>query len=82
MPILFFRPWGVALVVLPTYMYTVRRKSCKGKMYGFDMHPSKRGGSQECPNCGACKESVEHVLSECASYDSQRQLFWTIYVHV
>ena len=28
-------------------------------------------GSQECPNCGACKESVEHVLFECASYDSQ-----------
>ena len=21
-----------------------------------------RGGSQECPNCRACKESVEHVL--------------------
>ena len=25
-----------------------------------------------CPNCGACKESVGHVLFECASYDSQR----------
>ena len=24
---------------------------------------------------GACKESVEHVLFECASYDSQRQNF-------
>ena len=36
-------------------------------------------GSQECPNCGACKESVEHVLFECASYDSQRPNFWTIY---
>ena len=23
---------------------------------------AKRGGSQECPNCGAWKESVEHVL--------------------
>ena len=34
-----------------------------------------RGGSQECPNCGACKESVEHVLFECPSYDSQRQSF-------
>ena len=33
------------------------------------------GGSQECPNCGACMESVEHVLFECASYDSQRQNF-------
>ena len=36
---------------------------------------AKRGGSQECPKCGACKESVEHVLLECASYDSQRQHF-------
>ena len=25
-----------------------------------------------CPSCGACKESVEHVLFEYASYDSQR----------
>ena len=32
------------------------------------------GGSQECPNCGACKESVEHVVFECASYDSQRKI--------
>ena len=30
------------------------------------------GGSQECPNCYACKESIEHVLFECASYDFQR----------
>ena len=37
---------------------------------------AKEGGSQECPNCGACKESVEHVLFECASYDSQRQNFF------
>ena len=28
------------------------------------------GGSQECPNCGACEESVEHVLFAYASYDS------------
>ena len=28
--------------------------------------------SQVCPNCGACKESVEHVHFECTSYDSQR----------
>ena len=33
------------------------------------------GGSQECRNCEACKESVEHVLFECALYDSQRQNF-------
>ena len=37
---------------------------------------SNRGGLQECPNCGACKESVEHVLFECSSYDSQRQTFF------
>ena len=29
-----------------------------------------RDGSQECPDSGASKESVEHVLFECASYDS------------
>ena len=29
-------------------------------------------GSQECPNCGAYKESIEHVLFEYVSYDSQR----------
>ena len=28
---------------------------------------AKRSGSQECPNIGACMESVEHVLFECAS---------------
>ena len=33
---------------------------------------AKRGGSQECPNCWSCKESVEHVLFECASHDSQK----------
>ena len=32
----------------------------------------KVGGSQERPNCGACKELVEHVFFECASYDFQR----------
>ena len=35
--------------------------------------PAKRGGSQECRNCRHYKESVEHVLFECASYDSQKQ---------
>ena len=34
------------------------------------------GGYQECPKCGACKESVEHVLLECASYDTQRENFF------
>ena len=32
----------------------------------------RRMGSQECPNCGPCKESVEHVIFECESYDSQK----------
>ena len=32
---------------------------------------AKGGGSRECPTW-ACKESVEHVLFECSSYDSQR----------
>ena len=32
--------------------------------------------SQECPNCRACKESVEHVIFECASYDSQKLDFF------
>ena len=34
--------------------------------------------SQECPNRGACMESVEYVLPKCASYDSERLDFWTI----
>ena len=33
-------------------------------------------GSQECPNCRACKESIEHFLFECVLYDSQRLDFW------
>ena len=37
-----------------------------------DSRHDKGGGSQECPNYGACKELVEHVLSESATYDSQR----------
>ena len=39
---------------------------------------AKGGGSQECPTYGACKESVERLLLECASYDSQSQIFLTI----
>ena len=52
-------------------------KFCSGTHGLFeelDRH-TNRGGSQECPNCGACKESVEHVLFECTSYDSQCQKF-------
>ena len=36
----------------------------------------KGGGSQECPNCMACKESFEHLLFKCASYDFQRLDFF------
>ena len=35
---------------------------------------AKMGGSQECPNCGACKESVEHAVFKCASCDSKRKI--------
>ena len=43
------------------------------------------GGSQECPNCGACKESVEHTLCSvymCSLYDSQLQIFLDYWRHV
>ena len=36
-----------------------------------------RGKSQECPNGGALKELVEHVLFECVSYDFQKQKFFS-----
>ena len=29
------------------------------------------------PNCAICNKSVEHVLFEFASFDSQRRIFWT-----
>ena len=43
----------------------------------LDRH-AKRGGSQKCPNCEACKESSEHVFFECASFDSQKPNFWFV----
>ena len=36
---------------------------------------SNKGGSKVCPHCGACKESVEHVVFECTSYESQIKEF-------
>ena len=36
---------------------------------------ANKGGLHECPNCGACKESVEHVLFGYRLYDTQRQNF-------
>ena len=50
-------------------------KFCSGTHWLFEelgQHVG-RDGSQECPNYVAIKESVEHVLVEYASYDSQRQ---------
>ena len=40
---------------------------------------AKGGGSQKCPNCEACKESVEHLLFECAVYHmiTRDKMFWT-----
>ena len=50
--------------------------STHGLFEEFSTHDNS-GGSQDCDDCGACKQLVEHVLVECASYDSQRQIFWT-----
>ena len=41
----------------------------------LDRH-AKRGRSQEYPHCGACKQPVQHVFLECASYDHQEQTFF------
>ena len=59
---------------LPSRLFFKFRSGTQGLFEELGRH-AKGGGSQECPNCGACKESVEHVLFECGSYDSQRQNF-------
>ena len=59
----------------PSRLFFKFRSGTHGLFEELGRH-AKRDGSQECPNCGACKESVEHVLFECASYDSQRQIFF------
>ena len=48
-------------------------KFCSGTQELFQelCRHNKGGEPQECSNCGACKESVEHAFSECASYDFQ-----------
>ena len=42
---------------------------------------AKGDGSQECPNCGSCKESAKHVLFdshvEHVRFDSQKHFFVT-----
>ena len=52
----------------PTYRFCL--KFCSGTQGLFEElgRHAKAVGSQECPNCGACKESVEHVCFECAPY--------------
>ena len=37
----------------------------------------KKGGFQECPNCGVCKESFEHVFFEHAIVPRD-EIAWTI----
>ena len=58
----------------PSRLFFKFRSGTHGLFEELGRHAS-RGGSQECPNCGACKESVEHVLFECKSYDFQRHVF-------
>ena len=53
-------------------------RSCPDGIFEEVGTHAKRSGSQEFPNCGAYKESVEHVIFVCASYDSQRQFFFGI----
>ena len=54
-------------------------KFCSGTHGLFDElgRLANRGGSQQCPNCGAYKELVEHFLFARTSYDSQRKFSWT-----
>ena len=45
-------------------------------LMNFNLFFSTHGLFEEWPNCGACKESVKHALSECTSYNSQTQNFF------
>ena len=58
----------------PSRLFFKFRSGTHGLFEELGRHAG-RDGSQECPNCGASKESVEHVLFECPSYNSQRQSF-------
>ena len=62
---------NLKLKLFGTHSLKSRNFASKLNVY-FCFIPHIRCGSQECPNCGGCKELVEHVLFECASYDSQR----------
>ena len=46
------------------------RSGARGLFEELDRH-TKEGGFPECPDCGACKVFVEHVLFDCTSYDSR-----------
>ena len=48
----------------PSRLFFKFRPGTHGLFEELGRHAS-RGGSQEWPNCGACKESVKHVLFEC-----------------
>ena len=52
------------------------RSNTRGLFMELGRHV-KGGRSLECRNCRASKESVERVLFECTSYDSQRLDFKT-----
>ena len=58
----------------PSRLFFKFRSGTHGLFEELGRH-ARGGGSQECPNCEVSKESVEHVLFECASYDSQRLTF-------
>ena len=60
---------------VPSRLFLKFRSSTHGLFEELGRH-DKGDGSQECPNYGACKESVQHVVFECASYDSQRLGFF------
>ena len=60
----------------PSGMFLNFRLGTHGLFEELGRH-AKGDRSQECPDCGAYKESVEHVLFQCASSDSQRLVFWT-----
>ena len=58
----------------PSRLFLKFRSGTHGLFEELGRH-ANRGGSQDYPNCGTCKESVEHVLFECGSCNSQRQIF-------
>ena len=46
---------------VPSRLFLKFRSGTNGLLEELGRH-DKGGGLQECPNCRACKESVEHVL--------------------